>query len=100
MPAFSALSLYAGHAGSITIISFPGFNKVEIARKTENLAPGDTKMFCGFVLVSNLLVTYFARVSLNSAIPFESPYFVYLLLYISVYWSFIFLGGSILDFLR
>src|SRR5579885_453131 len=79
MPEFSALSLYAGHAGSITMISFPGLYRVEIARKTENLAPGETRMFCGFVFVPNVFVMYLASASLKSAIPFASPYFVYLL---------------------
>jgi hypothetical protein len=32
MPAFNAQSLYAGHAGSITIISSPGFSSVVIAK--------------------------------------------------------------------
>ena len=50
-PAFKVQSLYAGHAGSITIISSPGVNNVEIAKKTENLAPGDTKIFSLSILI-------------------------------------------------
>ena len=45
IPAFNAQSLYAGHAGSITIISSPGFSSVLIAEKIENLAPGLTMIF-------------------------------------------------------
>ncbi len=44
IPEFSAQSLYAGHAGSITIISSPGLRSVDIAVKIENTINSNTKM--------------------------------------------------------
>ncbi len=76
IPAFNAQSLYAGHAGSITIISSPGFNNVLIAEKIENLAPGLTKIFSCVILTSNFFETNSANASLNIGIPFACPYFM------------------------
>ena len=70
IPEFSAQSLYAGHAGSITIISSPGLRSVDIAVKIENLAPGLTMMLSCVTLVLNLSETYFASASLKIGIPF------------------------------
>ena len=70
IPAFSAQSLYAGHAGSITIISSPGFSNVVIAVKIENLAPGLTIMFSCVTFTLNFFETYFASESLKIGIPF------------------------------
>ena len=75
IPAFNAQSLYVGHAGSITIISSPGFRSVVIAVKIENLAPGLTIILSCVTLVLNLLEIYFASASLKTGIPFTLPYF-------------------------
>jgi hypothetical protein len=61
--------LYAGHAGSITIISSPGFSSVVIAVKIENLAPGLTKILSCVILVLNFSDTYDANFSLNAGTP-------------------------------
>ena len=70
IPAFSAQSLYAGHAGSMTIISSPGLSSVVIAVKIENLAPGLTIILSCVILVLNLSEIYFTSASRNTGIPF------------------------------
>ena len=68
--------MYAGHDGSITIISSPGFSNVLIAEKIENLAPGLTIIFSSVTSTLNFFETYFASASLKIGIPFACPYFI------------------------
>ena len=70
IPAFNAQSLYAGHAGSMTIISSPGFSSVVIAVKIENLAPGLTMILSGVTFVLNFFEINLTNSSLNIGIPF------------------------------
>src|SRR3989337_2469584 len=94
IPEFNAFSAYAGHAGSMTIISSPGCKRVDMVKNTENLAPGETITFSVFVLVWYLSAVFFARASLNSGIPFDSPYFVNPLSYTSARDFLTIFGGS------
>ena len=93
MPEFIAHCLYAGHAGSMTIISSLGSNNVVIARKTPNLAPGVTMTFSKFTLASKLLFANSANFVLNSGNPFAGPYFPNPLSYTSDNDFFTFDGG-------
>ena len=68
--------MYAGHDGSITIISSPGLSNVLIAEKIENLAPGLTMIFSCVISTLNFCETYFASASLNFGIPLACPYFI------------------------
>ena len=76
IPAFNAQSLYAGHAGSITISSSPGLSRVVIAKNIENLAPGLTRILSCEIFALNFLEEYSANAALNWGKPFACPYLV------------------------
>ena len=93
MPAFIAHCLYAGHAGSITIISSPGSKSVVIDRKTPNLAPGVTMTFSELIFASKFSLANSANFVLNSGNPFAGPYFPNPLSYTSDSDFFTLIGG-------
>ena len=60
-PRSFAISLYAGHAGSITIISSPGLRTEENVQKIANRPPTVAMMFSGHISGFILLLLKFVK---------------------------------------